>query len=132
MSCILKLFKSTNKQITERKSSFSYKFDDPLPTTLDELHPIELLLRKRLDRLNKRFETANKDLAYARENQNMTGILSAMKMRRESEEEFKIVRTKLNEVVEQRKTLEANQKPSTVGIQNPSYRPILTIQVPKS
>lgn len=126
MSCIFKLFQSKHTG-PERTSSFSYKFSDPLPTTLDELHPIELLLRKRLDRLNRRFETASKDLAYAREKQDMKDILVAMKLRRDSEEEFKAVKSKLNEIVERRTSLER-----TKVVFNPSHRPILTIQVPKT
>lgn len=126
MSCIFKLFQGKQK-VPERTNSFSYKFSDPLPATLDELHPIELLLRKRLDRLNRRFETASKDLAYAREKQDMKGILVAMKLRRDSEDEFKAIKNKLNEIVDQRTKLERIKV-----VANPSHRPILTIQVPKT
>lgn len=103
MSCIFKIFQK--KKHTDKNVSVTYKFNNPLPNTLDELHPIEMMLRSQLQRLNKRYENANRDLAYARERSDMHLILLAMKVRRESEDEFKVVKNKLTELIEKKRQL---------------------------
>ena len=112
MSCIFKIFQKKNH--TDKNVSIIYKFNNPLPATLDELHPIEMMLRSRLQRLNKRYETANKDLTYAREKNEMHLILKAMKLRRESEDEFKVVKEKLTELLEKKRQLGSIEEQSRI------------------
>lgn len=121
MSCIFKIFRS--KKVPERKPSFVIKINDPMPKTYEELVPYETFLRNHLTRLNRRYEVVSKNLAYARNQNEMAAILLAMRERREIEVNFEQIKSRLTEVVAKRKEFEGPAAPRIPRI------PSITLEV---